>query len=284
MNMKTPPPFLRQVQIAFNRKKRQNYRFSWRQLALKLEVSNAFLSQIMKGKRKIPIDKLDSLINALEMDEFAERRLFYAYFRELDAEISTKSLKAAKYIKERNQHQPADKTFIEPFDEIPSEGSHFPMFEPWYHAAILDLAETEDFRPDPYWISKRLAIQPHQAEQALSLALQHGFLKQVGDKITKSKKTIRNSAKSSSKMMRSFYSEMLTKTQVIMNRKTSLEDFQERLIMGVTCSANSKIWPQIKAQMTDQLFSNAVQLASGDCQQVYCLATIAIPLSKKIKE
>src|SRR5581483_2789392 len=44
----------------------------------------------------------------------------------------------------------------------------FHVISEWYHFAILSLAETSDFRPDPQWIAGRLNIKVADAQAALA--------------------------------------------------------------------------------------------------------------------
>lgn len=277
-------PFLKQIKIAFARKKRDNHRYSWRQLAAKIGVSHVFLAQIMRGARNFPLDKIDRLIVALELDGQAERKLLASIVKSRLAEMAASSGALARFLKNEGKVQALQTNNQAAFDEFASEGSPYPLFHPWYHAAILDLVETADFKSDPVWIASRLAIAPYQAADAWALAVKNGLVKESkSGQWSKVEKKIRNCARGSTAMMRSFYGEMLLRTNAIMKNRFSQEDFDRRQVMGVTCSANTSSLPAIKAKMEDQLFATAVELADGNCDEVYCLMSIAIPLTKRLK-
>lgn len=278
-------PFLAQIRVSFDRKKRTNHRFSWRQLAARIGVSHVFLAQVMKGHRNFPLDKVDKLIAALDLDTRAERKLLESIVKSRLGELASSSKALARYLRTEGGARAAPSMGgAEVFDEFVSEKSGYPLFHPWYHAAILDLVETSDFKEDPVWIASRLAIAPFQAAEAWSLAVQHGLVKRLkSGEWRKVKTKIRNSARGSTAMMRNFYGEMLLRTNAVMKNRVSQEDFERRLVIGATCSANASAWPAVKAKMEDQLFSCAVDLAEGDCDEVYCLMSIALPLSKRGK-
>jgi len=108
---------------------KKNPRFSIRAFAGQLEVEPSSLAQILSGKRKLTEKMCDRLGFKLGM--------------------SPAKLRNAKrsVIKRDN---------FEKFNHLQEDA--FKVIADWHYYAILELIATDDFKPSPLWVSRRLGI------------------------------------------------------------------------------------------------------------------------------
>lgn len=76
---KNNDPFIMQMKASFERMAKKYIGYSWRRLAKKIGISHSFLLQIIKGTKKFPAERIDLLVEALELDEFSKSRILNSY-------------------------------------------------------------------------------------------------------------------------------------------------------------------------------------------------------------
>ena len=110
----------------------RNPSYSLRAYARKLGLSSAAVSEILNGKRRVSHKLAARIAERMCLSPGDTRRLLEPF--------SIKRPKTAG-----NQQMVLDM-------------DQFHLISDWHHFAILSLAETQDFRPDPTWIAGRLGI------------------------------------------------------------------------------------------------------------------------------
>lgn len=271
--------FISLIKTSFSRMEKKHTGYSWRRLAKKIGMSHVFLLQILKGSRKFPAERLDNLITALEMDDYSINQLAQAYLDSHLKAIQKSSKAISNFI---NQNKNVGQSYFNQtiFDELPLNKIN--IFKPWYHAALFDLIETSEFQQNFKWIAHRLSITEQQAEAAFSFLKSENLIELNSDGIwCKSQKKVRIPSSKPTPIMNEFYNDMFYRAGALMRKPYNEEDYQKRLILGLTCSINTANWKSIKSKLADQLMSNAEALSDGNCDEVYYLMTMAIPLSKK---
>lgn len=272
-------PFISLIKASFSRMELKHSGYSWRRLAKKIGISHVFLLQILKGSRKFPSERLDSLISALEMDDYSINQLVQVYLQSHLKSIQESSQAISNYI---NQNKSVGQNQFNQtiFDELPLNKIN--IFKPWYNAALFDLIETEEFQPNNKWIAHRLSITEQQADVAFSFLKSENLIEINSEGIwCKSQKKVRIPSSKPAPIMNEFYNDMFYRASALMRKPYHEEDYQKRLILGLTCSINTANWKPIKSKLAEQLLTNAETLSEGNCDEVYYLMTMAIPLSKK---
>lgn len=272
-------PFIALIKTSFSRMEKKYPGYSWRRLSKKIGISHVFLLQILKGIRKFPSERLDNLISALEMDDYSINQLVQAYLEGYLKSIQESSHAISNYINQ-NKNVGQSHLYQTIFDELPLNKIN--IFKPWYNAALFDLIETKDFQPNSKWIAHRLSITEQQADMAFSFLKGEKLIELNSDGIwCKSQKKVRIPSSKPAPIMNEFYNDMFYRSSALMRKPYKEEDYQKRLILGLTCSINTENWKPVKLKLAEQLLLNAEELSDGNCDEVYYLMTMAIPLSKK---
>lgn len=268
--------FIEQLIASFEKKKWKKPSYSWRLLASQLGISHAFLSNVLNEKKSFPLNRLDLLIELLELDAFGKRRLLSAFLESRLNKMKEESSSLNSFLTERLDTEPAEPSV---FSEIPHEKVE--LFQKWYLPVVLDLVPTANFKLDFEWISKTIGISKYEATWAWQYLESAGLvIKDASGRWCKVADKLRMPTGSSLKQMQLFYKQIFSKAQTLMETRTDDDSFRQRLIMGVTCSVNPESWLKVKSRMEDQLYSNAETLAEGTCEEVYALVTLAIPLTQ----
>jgi uncharacterized protein (TIGR02147 family) len=256
-------------------------KFTWHSLAKKLKISKSYLSQILSGKKNFPADRLDLLIEMLELDELGRHNLLTAFVEEELQRIQVESKYCKQYFERTGftneiQNNHLAELNVEAMD----------LFDHWYHTALLDLVQTVNFKLDFKWIATRLNISVTLAEMSWNFLLNKGYVVKAqsnkwekvqakfrmvdGDKPRPSEKEI-------IKTRLRYYSQMMEKAKAQILEGSASKN--QRLIQGLTCSINQSKLPTAKVELEKALYSAAEDLTEGECSEVYYLMTMAIPLT-----
>ncbi|HEY8271861.1 MAG TPA: TIGR02147 family protein [Pseudobdellovibrionaceae bacterium] len=116
----------------------RNPSYSLRALAQKAGLSPSALSEILSGKRRVTEERAQKILTKLGASPDHSDTILQSF-----------------------SQTPID----QPQQQLSID--QFYLIAEWYHFAILSLAETEDFKENPQWISKRLNLPIPQITKAL---------------------------------------------------------------------------------------------------------------------
>ncbi|MGZ3773396.1 MAG: TIGR02147 family protein [Pseudobdellovibrionaceae bacterium] len=242
---------------AFKRLIQKNSKFSLRRLAQLVEVSPSHLSRILNGKKKIPVNKLELFINALQMDIAQSQILKQSIFW--------------NQVKEKNPNnvfsdilENSDSAVLSPLIDYEELGTkEFNIMEQWYNIAILDLSTCTDFKDDPRWIAKRLSITPVQTLlKAEALQLKNG-------RYEKTNKKLRVPTNKALPAIRQFHRSMIQKGLWTMENQQDAESYKQRLITGITMAINPENLERAKERLMAAIHEASEILTEGPCTEVY---------------
>lgn len=284
MKSKKDLKFINHLKKIVSKQNKNHKNFTWADLAKRLEISKSYLSQILNGSKSFPVDQLDALIDALDLDSLAKYELVHLYLNEVHLDLK----KNSKYVSHFLSHTKNSNSTLEPTSLSGIGIQSLELFDRWYYTAILDLVETKSFRLDFGWIAKKLNINKNLAEISWNFLVSKGYLEQNENKLwTKSNKKFRlitgdNNHSNEKNLVRTrynYYSQFmeLTKAQILSGSFTK----NERLIQGVTCSTNLAQLENVKIEFEKSLYKSAENLSQGECTDVYYLMAIAIPITQR---
>ena len=141
----------------FNDARSRNPHVSLRAYARRLAVSPAALSEILRGKRRISMNRAKELIDRMGMDPLESDRILNLFAQESKS-TARKTAASASDLK-----------------ALQSVTDQFNIASEWYHYAIVALAQTSDFDSRTEVIAKRLGITEKLAETAIERLVRAGI-------------------------------------------------------------------------------------------------------------
>lgn len=145
------------LQREFERRQERNPKYSLRAFARSLRIDAATLSQILKGKRALSLEKAKELLECLDLADTERNAILLALLH--------------------NEHLPVveeqDLTYL---DHIQDE-----LLGSWLCYAILSLFETSDFVSDPGWVARRLGAPAPEVARVLDLLEEIGLIDRQAD-------------------------------------------------------------------------------------------------------
>jgi uncharacterized protein (TIGR02147 family) len=145
-------------------KRKRNAAFSMRSYAKFLDIEASSLLSILKGKRKIPKTKVESIAERLSLTT-KQKKLFVQSNLNEAGVAATANLSASE-----------EKFLLK-------EEAHFTVVAEWEHYAILSLLEVKDFKPDVKWMAARLGLDVGRAQHCLNNLFTADLIKKNGTKL-----------------------------------------------------------------------------------------------------
>lgn len=250
----------------FQQKKRHAPGFSLRAVAKRLDVSPSFLSRIFSGQRPVPYALLLKMKTVLDIAPEVFASLREAHEVKIDDHASpTKGKRTVK-------------TSLDDWEMASQESVR--ILREWYFLPILQLASLQNFDGEMTTIAKRLGLKVAVARAACEELTELGLLERKAGRYSSANKKLRwDSAKSVTEVRR-FHSSMLEKAKDSLGQT---EDFERRLITGVTLTTSPEKILAAKQKLADCLHAIANDLMSDDesATEVFHLAAQLFPLTKK---
>lgn len=242
--------------LYFERKRQSSPGFSLRALARRLKVSPSFISRILSGKKPIPSALREPLARALD----------------IEPELLTSPAPRKR----------AKPSVVNPEVEGWSlaDTAAYQILRNWYYIAILELTTLKDFDGRPETISRRLKLAPQTTDVALRELVGLKLLKLTDGKYSKTDAKLRFTSAKSSHLIRKFHDDLLQKSQQELRTALAEEDFQKRLITGITVSATPESVQAAKRKLAACLHEIANDLTAQPGTDVYHLAAQLFPLTK----
>jgi uncharacterized protein (TIGR02147 family) len=167
------------LKIYFERKKLTYPNYSLRALARDLDVSPAYASNILTGKKPLPESRLKDFIKVLDLDDIAVLQLRNALFPK-----NKKNTTASG-----PQLDSGDIDFFSKYK--PLDKKKYEILNDWYNIAIMDLTTCVGFASDPAWIAQKINISQLQVEIAIENLKHHNLLCEKDGKLQKVESRLR---------------------------------------------------------------------------------------------
>lgn len=249
-------------------KKAKNPRFSLRMVAKKLDISPAYLSKILSGKKPLPLPRARALAALLELDALALRQLERAV--------------VAKKVNAPAAEANASFRLEEAGASLPSESfsvtQSFGALDHWYYLPILEFVTCADFTPDR--IANRLGLRREVADRAWARLVAEGLVAQENNQWKKVTRKLRFPAARIDPRIQKHHLKMLDKAAEELTYRKTAEDFARRMILGASVATNEESFLEAKRYLEESLFKAAEMLARGRGDRVYYLGMQLFPLSR----
>lgn len=156
------PDFLKRE---FHRRLGHNESYSLRAFARDLDLSPSRLSETMNLKTGVSLPTVEKISTRLKLSK--SERIF---LRDLYL-LEGKKNRGAREVALKNLSKARERTKIKELDT-----EKFKVIAEWYHAAILQLTDLDQFRPDIEWIAQKLGVAPERARRAVERLFDLGLL------------------------------------------------------------------------------------------------------------
>jgi uncharacterized protein (TIGR02147 family) len=239
------------LKMYFEVKRKTSRGFSLRSLARRLQVSPSFLSRVLNGKKALPSHLRHKLAKALDVEPEL-----------LGPETTTTSVTSA--VDEWEIAEPQSKQIL----------------RNWYYIPILELVMLSNFDGELESIARRLGLSLTTVGIAVRELVDLGLLKQVDGRHTKTKTLLRFTSATSLHLIRQFHDAMLTRAREELRLRQAEEDFERRLIIGITVTAAPEKVQEAKRRLAECLYEIANDLMSAPGTEVYHIALQLLPLTK----
>lgn len=247
--------YLSKMREGLSLKQRNNPHYSLRAYARDIGIHPATLSQIINGKRALPVKDSEKVIKRLNLGP-KERSLF------IDSLAKNKSYNQIKISEEDNR--------------LVLDESYYKIIAEWEHYAVLELFNLEDFQRTKEDVALRLDLTSNRTEVVLHnltvcklLELdEEGKLKKVPSDVKTSEDIVSQALRDSHKEAMQMGVSKIDEVAV------ELRDFSSS-----TLAIDMKKLPEAKALIREFRMKMAALLNSGDKTEVYQIAVQFYPLT-----
>lgn len=247
---------------------RRNPAYSLRAFARDLEIPAPKLSQALRGIKGFSSQRAYAIAEKLNLSE-SEKELFVDL---VDSEHSR-----SRVGRELAQNRVAQKIGDDGFKELDLE--RFQIISDWFHFAILELTEVQDFDSSSKWISRRLGISLEETEKAVDRLLDFGLLaRNKKNVLVQTQADLATPSGIPSRSIREQHSQLLQKADVALEKF----DVNERDFSAITLAVANEDISKAKNLIKDfrRKFNKEMQ-STPKKDRVYCISVQFFPLDGK---
>lgn len=248
-------------------RKRKNATYSGRSFARDLELSPAFLTQVLNQKRKLSDEKAVRISVKLKLSS-VQKKLFINLVR-LDM---TQDPRSQKILKE----EIADLLSKHPKFTLLSEDT-FTIVADWYYFGILELTTLKIFKNDPEWIAKKLSIATTEAKVAIDRLKRVGLLTEDDNGILKKVEKDYLFENIPSSAIRKHHHQTLDLAHTALDKQS----LQEREFFTISMPMNSKNMNKAKQAIREFSEKLMSEMQSAEPESIYKLAVQFFRLDKE---
>jgi uncharacterized protein (TIGR02147 family) len=252
------------LRAALKRKQTFNSGYSVRALARDWDVSAAFASNVLNGKKLPPRDRLEKLCQVLELDVLEREALVRAVT--LDKFTSKVLSSSEQTTKTRRQTTNA-----------PSSS----LLASWMNLAVLEALTLEEPYNSLPQMKKRLALTEADLQKTLKTLAAAGVAQETEPGVWRKRDDhLYVATGRSRKEIRAFHESMILRARDELVKKTSQEDFDRRLITGSTLALNSAQMEKLKAKIIHFLDELSQEAGEGPSDEIYQCSLQLFPLTR----
>lgn len=245
----------------------KNSGYSLRAFASNLGLSPSMLSEVLKGKKKLSVDK--AILIAAQLNLEGEEEQYFVQLVQLE---STQNPKVKHELLTRlNQSKSTQPVYNLTVD-------HYQTFADWISVAGITLLSVRPKGLNAQQIATKLGITPFEATEAMNRWVRLGLVEVSNNVYTKAGQgRIVMHSKAPNEALRKFHQTLLMRA----NDSLETQSPDERFIASETLAFDPKQLPQV-AKIIEVALQKVVALAKTGKQrtEVYSLATQFFSLSK----
>ncbi len=243
------------LQAELQQRKEDNPAFSAQAFAMRLGLSQAYMSLLMSGRRKLTVKAASLIAEKLGLDDSEQHYLKTLIQKEKHAGTELEAAMDSELAKIRKEHE------LTPINLV-----RFRVMSDWYYSAILELINIEGIPHSGESFAKQLGITVQEAKEAIGVLLRLKLItREDGRFIRSDEGYLATPTEVFSKALQRFHMQMLTKSREAIKSQT----VEQRAFTGMTMSIDPEKLPEAKRRV--QKFTEELMefLESGERKAVY---------------
>ena len=249
--------YITKIKEDLSLRQRANPHYSLRAYARDLGIHSSTLSQVLKGKRPLPVKNSVEFVIKMGLGP-KERTLFL------------ESLYRTKTNIDNIKIDLSDDRFM--LDE-----SYHKVIAEWEHYTVLELYDLANFEMSIDEVSRRLGITPNRADVVINNLITCGLLVHKDGKLERAHSTIRTTEDVKSQALKEAHIETL---EIGKKKLEEVEvDLRDYSVMTIAMDPNKL--PEAKTIIREFRQKMAALLRDGDKTEVYQMAIQLYPLTNK---
>ncbi len=248
------------LQNEFSRRQTKNKDYSLRAFAKCLGLPSGRLSEIFNGKRRVTQRVLNQVLEKLPVSPNDKVGLIQSF----------------------NEGSKREKCFTQGESYHLVQEDQFQIISDWQHFAILNLANTSDFKSDDQWIAERLGISPISVKLTVNRLIRAGLMHIVhrrtdGDRLVCTQRNFKTSDQVTSPALRIAHSNLLAKAIDSLDSYGIAERDCSSIMMAIDVRKLAEARKHIKVFRRKM----AKLLEDGKQTEVYTLNIQLLPITKQ---
>lgn len=245
--------YINRLKLELKDRQANNPNYSLRAFSRDIGVNAATVSLILRNKRELPLNKLDQVIQALNLTE-SEQTLF----------------------KESRVLNTSDVN-IQELDRYILDESYYNIIAEWEHFAVITLFNIEDFIPTSESISTRLGLSKERVQEVLTNLKDHGLIKINDSVIELVHQSLRTTEDIQSQALRDSHIETLQ----IASQKIETVSLDKRDYSSDTIAIDISQVEEYKKMIRDFRYKLCTLKSQNKTTDVYQLAVQFFPLTQQ---
>lgn len=259
---------------AYLRRKSLSKGFTLNFLAKKLDLSVPFVSQILNGRRPIPVATVDALCEILDLDKEKRDQVLKAAVRG-----KSKAIKAGLFSEFAKGGEPkATPAFT--YQPV----KNFWLLEEPHYLPILNATLLTDYDGTPAFVAAKLGLPAEKVARAFEKLAEHKFLVQSDGHLRKSVVHNDFSSDKAKSQLRSFHRTTLETAIKTLDKKVSDTDLERRLITGSLATVRSDKVIVAKQRLREFLQELSADLAAEPGDEVYQISLQFFPVDFSVHD
>jgi len=255
------------LKAELKRRQRVNARYSLRSFAQTLDLSPAFLSKVLNGKKNLSIGSAYDVCKKLQFSD-TEQKTFCQW-------VAKKAFGEGADSILMDSNSPSDQKEA---SQLELEAFH--VISDWYHFALRELVATKGFKADPAWIAKRLGVSVEEASTALDRLTRLKLIEKKRGAWTKTENLLATPSGVPSRALRHHHGQMIQKAKEALETQTVLE----RDITGITIPTHPENLEIVREEIKKFRRKMAELLESKNPSEVYQINIQVFRLSQKFSD
>lgn len=247
---------------AIQKKKLEFRHFSLRWMAKRLDVSHAYLSLIINGKRPVPLEKVEAICEILDLDHENRAQIYAETFRGLGYRPGTPSRTVRIYgWRLASVH-------------------NFDLISRWEPMAIMLMVRLRGFDGTAEYISRRTGFPNAFVQQILDLLCERGYLEKHNGKIRAEGRFWEFQSQSSKEDLRKYHRSVLAQAMKLMDTRTDTAALERRHIASGALYCSQEIAQKLKVKINEFMKECIEEGAVSSAEEVYQLAVQFFPVTE----